>query len=170
MWLDHHTQSGSSGYIHVATLFPSLYLLYFLWLTYTKSHNGYTLNHLIYFFLLNNSTAEKKIRTATISDHTHALRPSHTPHTTDQHTYTPLCSTITPSTPHDTHITRLGRLPSPDSWSAQKNSCPPAKYFFIGHTSPSYVPPLFFPEGCRATTCGLAAHRVSRGTGVTLQY
>jgi len=50
--LDPQTQSCTSGYLHVATLVPRVYLLYSLRLIYTKSYNnGYTSHHLIGVFL-----------------------------------------------------------------------------------------------------------------------
>ena len=47
-----------------------------------------------------------------------------------------------PRTTHTSHD--LAACRPPDSWLAQKNNCPSAKYLFIDHTSPSYVPFFFF--------------------------
>ena len=126
--------------------FPSLQLLYFLWLTYTKSHdNGYTLNHLMYFFS-HNSTTEKPEPPKTVHTHASDLLPA-LYRRTHRLARTPLCSISLPP-PRTTYKSHNSAVCRPLLVSTKtKITALQPNTSLIGHTSPSYVPSLFHRKG-----------------------
>jgi hypothetical protein len=112
-----------------------------------------------------------KIRTANISNHTHASHLLHTHHT--QHRSTLAHSTLlhhhSLHTAQHTHPTTRP-LAIPRLLVSTKITTFQSNTSLIGHTSSSYVPSLSCQKGVEPWLTGLAAHCITRGNGTMLYY